>query len=74
MLKLRADEKGAQSVNRYVCPEGWAIFWTSDDELQIQMDDDAQDFASDEEALAHVKRLAREGSAIHQLALQIVEG
>jgi len=65
-------------INRYVEPEGWALTWfTADDgsdELMIQRDDMDQKFGNDLEAQAHVRRLANEGSAIHALAIQIVEG
>ena len=63
----------ANEINRFVVPEGWGIFW-AEDRLMIQRDDETQDLADDHEAVAHVKRLAKEGSAIHQLALQVVEG
>jgi hypothetical protein len=47
--------------------EGWMLF--NDDE--IQRDDEAGLFVSDEDALNHVARCAGAGSELHQLALSI---
>jgi len=50
--------------------EGWAIFETNVG-LQIERCDDADVFADADEAVAHVKKLAEEGSDIHKRALLI---
>ena len=45
--------------------EGWAVF----NDNEIQRDDEMDVFAGDWEAVAHVKRLAEAGSAMHLAAL-----
>lgn len=53
--------------------EGWAIFWGDVRGLEIARcdDDPGERFASDEEALQHVKKRAGEGSDMHKRALII---
>ena len=48
--------------------EGWGVF-DSDGVLEIQADGEAARFASDEEAIAYVLRMASTGSRSHLLAL-----
>lgn len=47
--------------------EGWALF---NDDTSIQRDDEADRFASDEDALAYVRRMASAGSPVHAYALE----
>lgn len=54
-----------EAVNRFAQLEGWAIF----NRRAIQRDDDLGRFASDEDAVAHVRQLATGGSRLHREAL-----
>jgi hypothetical protein len=47
--------------------EGWMVF----NDCEIQRDDEASKFGTDEDAIAHVRARAAEGSATHQLAMAI---
>ncbi|HHK0379474.1 TPA: hypothetical protein ACQQJB_003648 [Pseudomonas aeruginosa] len=50
--------------------EGWALFEIGHSDLmEIQRDDELAVFASDDEAVDHVKRMAAAGSQRHQEAL-----
>lgn len=57
-----------QAVNRYALLEGWAIF----NQREIQRDDALGRFESDDDALAHVRRLAKAGSRLHCEALALL--
>lgn len=48
--------------------EGWDLFEV-EGKLEIQRDDEMEIFASDDDAIAHVTRMAQAGSQIHQEAL-----
>ena len=56
VLQSRLDftESLIGQINALAEQEGWAVF----NDRQIQRDDEANKFAGDEEALAHVRRLA----------------
>lgn len=55
-------------VNHFAEREGWAIF----NGVMIQRDDETELFPSDGAAMAHVLRMAWNGSALHQEALRLV--
>lgn len=56
----------ALSCDQVADAEGWGVF----NDGEIQRDDEANKFASDADALAHVKARAAAGSAPHHEALQ----
>jgi hypothetical protein len=66
----RAHAARVQAVNRFAQFEGWAIF----NDREIQRDDEMDRFASDDDAAAHVRHLACEGSRLHREALSLVRG
>lgn len=47
--------------------EGWMVF----NGCEIQRDDETGLFATDDDAIEHVRRLAAEGSHTHMLAIDI---
>lgn len=57
----------AGAINWFAEVEGWGLF----NDGEIQRDDEADIFASDEEAVEHVRRLAEAGSALHREALSL---
>ncbi|MGG2621738.1 hypothetical protein [Pseudomonas aeruginosa] len=59
-----------QAIHHPQADEGWALFEIGHSGLmEIQRDDEMAVFASDDDALDYVKRLAAEGSQRHQEAL-----
>lgn len=52
--------------------EGWGIFWSDSRGWEIQRDDAQRTFATDADALAHVRSHAAAGSAYHQQCLAFV--
>jgi len=59
-------------VNRFAIEEGWSLFFTSEGTLDLERDDDAARFVSDDDARRHVERLAYAGSSLHSFALQLL--
>jgi len=51
--------------------EGWGLYANEVDRLEIQRDDEARKFRTDENAVAFVQRRADAGSLLHQTALTI---
>lgn len=60
-------DRPISAINDIVESEGWAIF----NDGQIQRDDEMDVFTDDAEAIAHVRRCAAAGSAIHVAALKL---
>lgn len=62
------------------CAEGWGLFEVfgsarrPDGSLEIEKDDEADIFESDEAAVAFVRAQAEKGSALHRYALKLHEG
>ncbi|WP_326430406.1 hypothetical protein VQ574_20955 (plasmid) [Stutzerimonas frequens] len=60
----------AQSLTQDQLDTGWALFEIGMSGLvEIQRDDELGIFACDEDAVAHVERMAKQGSERHQEAL-----
>lgn len=54
------------------CDEGWCVFNVDGGgPLEIERDDEAEVFESDDEAIAHVRRRAKAGSELHQKAITL---
>jgi hypothetical protein len=68
--RTRRRELAAEAINGWAMAEGWAIF-NAEDRPEIQTDDDNPKHATDADAIAHVRRLANAGSALHRAALKI---
>ncbi len=75
------DDRWTVRDQARACREGWAIYEAARygiTVLEIERNDvndppyeDAPQFKSDEEAIAHVRRRAREGSRLHRRALEL---
>lgn len=69
------QENAVMSLDAHATPEeqadeGWALFEIGHSGLmEIQRDDEMAIFATDDDALAHVERMAAQGSQRHQDAL-----
>jgi len=65
----------ADYINVQLMHEGWALFdYDSLGLFEIERDDDKDVFDSDDEAVAHVERMAESGSALHAWALVLHRG
>lgn len=69
-LQLVSASDIAAQINTACEQEGWAVF----NDCEIQRDDELDAFASDDDAIAHVARLAMLGSQPHTLALALHYG
>ena len=63
----RSHDDLAARINWFAESEGWAVFNGN----EIQRDDALDKFASDDEAIAFVQRLADLGSQLHLSALDL---
>lgn len=60
-----------QALNEAMAAEGWALIDVNAEGLyEIQRDDEANIFETDEDALEHVRRLADRGSKPHMEAMK----
>jgi hypothetical protein len=67
-MRLRFErECWREAYNTAAQAEGWGVF----NGCEIQRDDDRDVFASDDEAIAHVRELADAGSAFHRAAIRL---
>ncbi|MBU1248085.1 MAG: hypothetical protein KKB70_05255 [Proteobacteria bacterium] len=61
-------ESRIQIVNGIGSLEGWGLF---NDDCEIQHDDEAAEFDSDDDAVAFIQDKAGEDSAVHEMALEL---
>jgi hypothetical protein len=68
---LLHDDDLSPIAHRYAALEGWDLFEADDARLEIQRDDAAGLFASDEDAIAFVRHQAQKGSTLHAIAASL---
>ena len=71
--KLKGDIDSLTPLAQQIAAlDGWGLF-DVDGKLELQRDDEANVFADDAAALAHVEEQAAAGSTLHALALALVK-
>jgi hypothetical protein len=71
---VRQFFRRVDQINVFAQQEGWLMCNAAvSGFVEIQRDDEQATFPNDAAAVRHIRRLAANGSALHKMALQMVE-